>query len=301
MSLIKKYLTRQKIKEFILINIGIFLVALSFTLFLDKNNLIFGGVGGLGVILKNIFGEKIPTSLIMLIINLVLLLFSLIFLGKSFFIKTIYGSIMYPIYALILELVIPDSFYPNIQGEFLIFVIAAAIIMGLGLGLAMRYGSSTGGIDILQTILLRYFKVPLSASLIILDGLIMLGGVISGYGPLDPIHLILYGIAYIVISGYVMDNIVFGGFNVRAAYVVTTKYEEIKQAVFSKLDRGITEIYTRGGYSQTDKITLLCVLSNREYYYLRSIALEIDPNAFIFVTKASEVHGEGFTYERKHS
>ena len=73
MSFIKKYLTKQKIKEFILINIGVFLVALSFTLFLDRNNLIFGGVGGLGVILKNIFGEKIPTSLIMLMINLVLL------------------------------------------------------------------------------------------------------------------------------------------------------------------------------------------------------------------------------------
>ena len=179
MNYIKKYLTKQKIKEFILINIGIFLVALSFTFFLDKNDLIFGGVGGIGVILKNLFGDKIPTSIIILILNLVLLLISLIFLGKSFFLKTIYGSIIYPVYSFILELAIPESFYPNIQGEFLIFVVAAAIIMGVGLGLAMRYGSSTGGIDIIQTILLRYFKMPLSVSLIIVDGSIMLGGVIS--------------------------------------------------------------------------------------------------------------------------
>jgi uncharacterized membrane-anchored protein YitT (DUF2179 family) len=72
----------------------------------------------------------------------------------------------------------------------------------------------------------------------------------------------------------------------------------MKQEIYKKLDRGVTEIYSRGGYTMDDKITLLCVLNNREYYYLRSIALEIDPNAFIFVTKASEVHGEGFTYER---
>ena len=179
----------------------------------------------------------------------------------------------------------------------LLIVLFGSCITGAGMGLAIKNGGSTGGIDILQNICLKYLKMPLSTSLIIFDGIIVLGGAtISG-----DFNNILYGILFIVISGYILDNIVFGGFNVRAAYVVTTKYEEIKQAVFSKLDRGITEIYTRGGYSQTDKITLLCVLSNREYYYLRSIALEIDPNAFIFVTKASEVHGEGFTYERKHS
>lgn len=292
----KEYFTKQKIEEFILINIGIFLVALSFTFFLDKNDLIFGGVGGIGVILKNVFGDKIPTSIIIFVINGILLLISLIFLGKSFFFKTMYGSLVYPIYSFILEISIPDSWYPNIEGEFLIFVIAAAIIMGLGLGIAMRYGSSTGGIDIIQTILLKYFKIPLSASLVIVDGIIMLGGVLSGYGPLDPSHLILYGIAYTVISGYIMDNIVFGGFNVRAAYVVTTKYEEIKAEIYKKLNRGVTELYSRGGYKKEDSITLLCVLNNREYYYLRSIALEIDPHAFIFVTKASEVHGEGFTF-----
>lgn len=292
----KEYFTKQKIEEFILINIGIFLVALSFTFFLDKNDLIFGGVGGIGVILKNVFGDKIPTSIIIFVINGILLLISLIFLGKSFFFKTMYGSLIYPIYSFILEISIPDSWYPNIEGEFLIFVVAAAIIMGLGLGIAMRYGSSTGGIDIIQTILLKYFKIPLSASLVIVDGIIMLGGVLSGYGPLDPSHLILYGIAYTVISGYIMDNIVFGGFNVRAAYVVTTKYEEIKAEIYKKLNRGVTELYSRGGYKKEDSITLLCVLNNREYYYLRSIALEIDPHAFIFVTKASEVHGEGFTF-----
>jgi uncharacterized membrane-anchored protein YitT (DUF2179 family) len=163
----------------------------------------------------------------------------------------------------------------------------------------MRYDASTGGIDIVQMIMLKYFKIPLSASLVIIDGAIIVVGAITGFSSLMPIFLILYGIAYTVISGVVMDNIVFGGFNVRAAYVVTSKPEEIKKQIYDKLNRGVTEIYARGGYTLEDKKILLCVLTTREYYFLRSMALEIDPSAFVFVEKASEVHGEGFTYEKK--
>ncbi len=293
----KIFLNKKKIKEFLLINLGVFLVAFSFAFFLDRNDFIFGGVSGIGVILKNVFGEKVPSSLIILVVNIILLIIGLIFLGKGFFIKTIYGTIAFPIYSFVLELVIPDDWYPIFSTDIFILVIGASLIMGIGLGLAMRYGASTGGIDILQMIMLKYFKIPLSVSLVITDGLIIVVGAITGYSSLPSILLILYGIAYTVISGIVMDSIVFGGFNARAAYVVTSKCEEMKQQIYHKLNRGVTEIYSRGGYTLEDKKTLLCVLTTREYYFLRSIALEIDPQAFIFVTKASEVHGEGFTYE----
>lgn len=297
MNIKEKFLNKKKIKEFLVINLGVFLVAFAFTFFLDRNDFIFGGVSGIGIILKNVFGEKIPSSLIILVINIILLIIGLIFLGKGFFIKTIYGTIAFPIYSFFLELIIPEAWYPIFSTDILILVIGASLIMGIGLGLAMRYGASTGGIDILQMIMLKYIKIPLSVSLVFIDGLIIVVGAITGYSSLPPILLILYGVAYTVISGIVMDNIVFGGFNVRAAYVVTSKCEEMKHQIYQKLNRGVTEIYSRGGYSLEDKKTLLCVLTTREYYFLRSIALEIDPQAFIFVTKASEVHGEGFTYE----
>lgn len=297
MNFKEKYLNKKKIKEFLLINIGVFLVAFAFTFFLDRNDFIFGGVSGIGIILKNLFGDKVPSSVIILIVNILLLLIGLLFLGKSFFVKTIFGTIAFPVYSFLLELAIPEAWYPIFSTDIFILVIGASLIMGLGLGIAMRYGASTGGIDILQMIMLKYMKVPLSVSLVIIDGIIIVAGALTGYSSLPAILLILYGIAYTVISGIVMDNIVFGGFNVRAAYVVTTKCEEMKQEIYKKLNRGVTEIYSRGGYSLEDKKTLLCVLTTREYYFLRSLALEIDPHAFIFVTKASEVHGEGFTYE----
>lgn len=294
----EKFFSKKRIKEFIMINIGIFLVSFSFTFFLDKNNFIFGGVSGIGVILKNLLGEKVPSSLIILVVNLILLIIGWITLGKGFFLKTVLGTILFPVYSFLLELVIPEAWYPIVNTDIFIIVIGASLIMGLGLGLSMRYDASTGGIDIIQMIMLKYFKIPLSVSLIIIDGTIIIAGAITGFSSLEPIFLILYGIAYTVISGTVMDNIVFGGFNVRAAYVVTSKPEEIKKEIYDKLNRGVTEIYARGGYTLEDKKILLCVLTTREYYFLRSMALEIDPSAFVFVEKASEVHGEGFTYEK---
>ncbi|MBQ8292524.1 MAG: YitT family protein [Bacilli bacterium] len=294
---LKKYLNKKRIKEFLIINLGVLLISITFTFFLDKNNFIFGGVSGIGVILKNVFGEKVPSSFILLVVNLVLLLIGLIFLGKSFFFKTIYGTVMYPVYSFLLEQIIPENLYPVFEGDTFIIVLGAGLIMGAGLGLTIRYGASTGGVDILQLIGLRYFKIPLSVSLVFIDGAIILIGALTNFSSLPPVLLVLYGITYVVISGIVMDNIVFGGFNVRAAYVVTNKCEEMKQEIYRKLNRGVTEIYSRGGYSNEDNKTLLCVLTTREYYFLRSIALEIDPHAFVFVTKASEVHGEGFTYE----
>ncbi len=294
----EKFFSKKRIKEFIMINIGIFLVSFAFTFFLDKNNFIFGGVSGISIILKNLFGEKVPSSLIILVVNLILLIIGLITLGKGFFLKTVLGTILFPVYSFLLELVIPEAWYPIVNTDIFIIVIGASLIMGAGLGLAMRYDASTGGIDILQMIMLKYFKIPLSASLVIIDGAIIVVGAITGFSSLMPIFLILYGIAYTVISGIVMDNIVFGGFNVRAAYVVTSKPEEIKKQIYDKLNRGVTEIYARGGYTLEDKKILLCVLTTREYYFLRSMALEIDPSAFVFVEKASEVHGEGFTYEK---
>ena len=120
---LEKYLNKKKIKEFAIINLGILLISITFTFFLDKNNFIFGGVSGIGVILKILFGEKIPSSFILLMVNLVLLLIGLIFLGKDFFFKTIYGTVMYPVFCFFLELIIPENLYPVFEGDTFIILL----------------------------------------------------------------------------------------------------------------------------------------------------------------------------------
>lgn len=298
--MVKNIVNKQSIKEFLMINLGVFLAALSFALFLDKYNVVIGGVSGLGIIIKHILWFEVSTPLIVLIINILLLMLSLILLGKSFFLKTIYGSVMFPVYAWLVELAmhhLPEMVSLSKENDYFLIITISAVLMGVGLGLAMKYGASTGGVDIIQFALLKYLKIPLSLSIIIIDGIVILYGAIE----FQSLATALYGLVFMFISGYFIDNIIFGGFNVRSAHIITSKPEEIKKRIFEVLGRGVTEVYARGGYSGHDKIMLICVLTTREYYQLRSLVQEIDDRAFIYVNKAAEVRGEGFTYESESS
>lgn len=304
----KKIFTKKNIKEFICINLGVILMAAAYSLLLDPNNVIIGGVGGLSTLLKDMTG--LSSSLFMLVLNGVLLIFALIFVDKSFFLKTVYASLVSPIYTYLFELLYKKvliNSIPNIiefqnnmtdlnsniasAGAYLVIVIFGAVISGYGLGLAIRSGASTGGVDIIQKILYKYCKIPFSVSLIIIDGVIVF---VSGLY-FNNIFVIFYGVVFIFISGYVMDLIIFSGFNARCVNIVTTKPDEIKNQIFKVLDRGTTIVQAKGGYTGLDKTLIVCVMHNNEFYKMKEIIKSIDEKAFIYVTKASEVHGEGFS------
>lgn len=295
----KQFFSSRKVKDFIMLNIGIIMTAFCLVLVLEPNGAVFGGVAGIGVILHSYL--KMPVSTIILVINILLLFVAWIFIGKEFCLKTLYGSLAYPIYAFLFELlfklfdqqILIDLYLTN--GLLLVFF--SAIIMGIGLGLAIKAGASTGGVDIIQALLYKYLKIPYSKSLFIVETPIILVGSILNFSGSAAILNTLYAIAYIILSGYIMDSIIFSGFNVRATYIITNRPEEIKQEIFDKLDRGVTEIYTKGGYTGVDRKMLLCVLSSREFFILKDIIESIDPLAFIYAVRASEVHGEGFSYD----
>lgn len=314
-------ITKKHIKDFLTINLGVFLMAMAYSILIDRNKLVIGGVGGIATILSNaITGLKINSSFIILIINLVLLLIALIFVGKKFFLKTLYTSLIYPVYVfmfekiiLLLQDVVPDLSLTKeelanklsdialgqnaanaiMAGSYLLVIIFGAVISGFGLGLALKKGASTGGVDIIQQILLDRFKIPFSISLLMIDGTIVTVAAIY----FKDFFMILYGFLFIYLSGVVLDAIVFSGFNSRAVYIITSDPEAVKNKIYSVLERGVTEIYSRGGYRQEDKKMLVCVMSNNEFYKMKTLILEIDERAFIFVARVSEVHGEGFTYD----
>ena len=314
-------ITKKHIKDFLTINLGVFLMAMAYSILIDRNKLVIGGVGGIATILSNaITGLKINSSFIILIINVVLLLIALIFVGKKFFLKTLYTSLLYPVYVfmfekiiLLLQDVVPDLSLTKeelaiklsdialgqnaanaiMAGSYLLVIIFGAVISGFGLGLALKKGASTGGVDIIQQILLDRFKIPFSISLLMIDGTIVTVAAIY----FKDFFMILYGFLFIYLSGVVLDAIVFSGFNSRAVYIITSDPEAVKNKIYSVLERGVTEIYSRGGYRQEDKKMLVCVMSNNEFYKMKTLILEIDKRAFIFVARVSEVHGEGFTYD----
>ena len=314
-------ITKKQIKDFLTINLGVFLMAMAYSILIDRNKLVIGGVGGIATILSNaITGLKINSSFIILIINVVLLLIALIFVGKKFFLKTLYTSLIYPVYVfmfekiiLLLQDVVPDLSLTKeelaiklsdialgqnaanaiMAGSYLLVIIFGAVISGFGLGLALKKGASTGGVDIIQQILLDRFKIPFSISLLMIDGTIVTVAAIY----FKDFFMILYGFLFIYLSGVVLDAIVFSGFNSRAVYIITSDPEAVKNKIYSVLERGVTGIYSRGGYRQEDKKMLVCVMSNNEFYKMKTLILEIDKRAFIFVARVSEVHGEGFTYD----
>lgn len=305
---IKQYFTKRKIKEFFLINLGVCLMAFAYSVLLDPNNVIIGGIGGIATILKDVGGDKIPSSLIILILNIVLLFVGLFFVGKSFFLKTVYASLVYPVFTYIFELLNKHVFtemIPNISnietigidsrivvaGAYLVIVLFGSVITGLGLGLALRNGASTGGVDIIQQIFLKYFKMPFSVSLIIIDGTIVLSAGIYFHD----VFTILYGALFIYLSGIVMDTIIFSGFNSRCVNIVTSKPNEIRDEIYRVLERGVTIVSAKGGYTNQDKPIIICVMHNSEFYRMKEIIRKIDERAFIYVTRASEVHGEGFS------
>ena len=284
-------------QKYFFMTIGVMLVAFSFSFFLDPYNLVIGGVGGIAIIFK----PYMDTSLMILIINIVLLLLALVLLGKESCINSIYGSLMFPAFTKVFNLI-----YEGLNGganlvsdqNMLLVTIIGALIMGVGLGMVVKNGGTTGGTEIPQNIALKYWKMPFSLSLFLFDGSIVLLGFIfvrDASGHLQYEYL-LYAIIFIYLSGIVMDQIVFRGFNKRAVSIISEKNEEIKEKILHDFNRGVTVVNAVGGYTGEKRTKLICVLTTSQFYKLKAIINEIDPHAFYYTVRANEVGGEGFTY-----
>ena len=293
----KKYFTKEHLKDWSLVTLGNLLVAFSFSFFLDPNNLVIGGTTGLATILRELF--SIDPSITALVINTALLIVGLFLLGKEFFIKTVYSTLVFPVMIKLLNLLY-NLITP--KGEVLIsdpmlVILFSSLILGIGIGLVLRQGGTTGGTEVGQKILFKYMHIPFSVSLFLIDGVIILLGalLIKEEGQFMDFHMVLYAVIFAYISGLVMDQIVFSGFNSRAVNIISDKNEEIKQRILNDFERGVTEVKVVGGYTNNDKTKLVCLLSSNEFYKLKGIIHEIDPNAFFYVVRASEVSGEGFT------
>ncbi|MFA6628081.1 MAG: YitT family protein [Bacilli bacterium] len=280
---------KSKMLEWVYITIGVMIASLSVSFFLDPIDLVIGGVTGLGVIFKALLHRDI--SFYIFIINMILLVVGLIFLGKSFFLKTAYGSIIFPVFVKLFNMLYKVAFTEPIMDKILV-VLFSSLLMGIGLGIVIKYGGTTGGSEIPQNILLKYFHIPYSVSLYLIDGLVIM----LGYFVFKEITDVLYGLVYIYLSGLVVDRLVFSGFNKRAVYIISSECDKIKERILVDLGRGVTQIKVVGGFSNTERNKLVCVLSSFEFYKLKKIIEEYDPHAFFYVVRADEVSGEGFTY-----
>jgi len=277
----------SKYERYIMISIGIIIMSLGFYYFIIPADLVVGGVTGLGLVLSVVF-EGFPISAFVLVLNIVLLLVGLMFLGKKIFFRSIYGSLLFPLVLFLME-----SFLPliDIKDDLFLAVTFGGILLGVGFGLVIKYGGTSGGTDIPIKILNKRFKMPISIALYSTDGIIILLGVLVFFSE-HGINAGLYALITMFISGKVADMVIVGSNSKKAVQIITDSPTEIKEAIYEFVARGVTEVKIRGGFSSKDKIMLVTVITKQEYYFIRNIIARIDENAFVYVTPATEIHGD---------
>jgi uncharacterized membrane-anchored protein YitT (DUF2179 family) len=274
-----------------MISVGVVIMVSGFYFFLIPANIVAGGVTGIGLILNQAFNFSI--SITVLIFNAILLLLGLVVLGKKVFLRSIYGSILFPAVLFIYETFIPVL---DIQGDLFIAVIFGGALLGLGFGMVLKFGGTSGGTDIPVKILNKKFKVPVNFSIYLIDGIIVTFGIIAFFENNGMIGG-LYALIAIYISGKVADVVVVGSNSKKAMQIITDFPNQIKTAIYDSISRGVTEVSIKGGYSKIKKTMLVTVITRQEYYFIRNIIAQIDENAFVYVTPATEIHGDFFERE----
>ena len=282
----KKLRTISRYEQYAMITLGIVLMVLGFYYFLLPADLVAGGVSGLGLVFNKLYGFKL--SYTVFVFNMALLALALIFLGKKVFIKSIYGSIVFPIALYFFEHFLPPL---GLESDIILVVTFGGFFIGLGFGLVIKYGGTSGGTDIPIKILNKKLKLPLSVSIYLVDGFIILLGVIVFYSE-HGIAIGLYAVITMFISGKVADMVIVGSNSKKAVQIITDYPEEIKESIYNAVYRGVTEVEILGGYSRSKKTMLVTVITRAEYYLVRNIIARIDENAFVYVTSATEIQGD---------
>ncbi len=282
----KKLRKITRYEQYAMITLGIILMVVGFYYFLFPAELVAGGVSGLGLVFNKLYGIKL--SYIVFGLNMALLSLALIFLGKKVFIKSIYGSILFPVVLYLFENFLPLL---EIGNDYVLAVTFGGSFLGLGFGLVIKYGGTSGGTDIPIKILNKRLRLPLSISIYLIDGLIILLGVIAFFSD-SGIEKGLYAVITMFISGKVADMVIVGGNSKKAVQIITDFPNEIKEAIYNAVFRGVTEVDILGGYSRSRKTMLVTVITRTEYYLVRNIIARIDENAFVYVTPATEIQGD---------
>lgn len=280
-NILKLIYEKSKFKRYSTFIIGVLIVAIAFNILILPLNIIYG-ISGVGVIFKHIF--NIDPSLVIFIGSVLLLILSFVLLGYEDTKHTIMGSLLYPVFVKITE---PLINYINLgDPDPLILTIFGALITGFGLGLIFKSGFTTGGTDILNAIVSKYFKMSLGNAMFLTDGVIILCGVfVFGW------ETVMYSLIALYIISIMTDKVVLGISQSKAFYIVTSEPDNVKEYILNNISHGVTVIDVRGGYTNEKQKMLLCVVPTNAYFKLKEGIHYIDSNAFFVVTDAYETSG----------
>jgi uncharacterized membrane-anchored protein YitT (DUF2179 family) len=299
MSIYKKVLSI--LKSYFLLTLGAGVTALAINIFLVPYKIAPGGLSGLATIIYYMTGGRLSIGVTMLAINVPLFVMGYKFIGRNFFFRTLYGTIMLSVIIDLTDkyigeftkkMLLDGTSGSSTAPDILLYSIIGGFVSGIGLGIVLKMDGTTGGTELAAKLLNRVFKtLTIGQMLLAIDALIILFAIAY----FNSILIGLYSLVSLFITIKVIDAIVEGVDYARAVFIISEKQDEISRRILVELDRGVTELKGRGVYSGNDKNVLLCVAARTQVQRLKEIVHEIDRNAFMILTDVREVLGEGFT------
>lgn len=276
----------KKIKDYLIITIGIILVALSVEYFFIPNDLAAGGVTGFAIVI-NYYLPFLKTGMLVIIMNAILFIVAFIFIGGNFGAKTIYAS-----FGLSGMLWFIEKFMHPIAvtKDLMLASIFGTLVSAIGMAMVFNANASTGGTDILAKILNKFFDLDIGKSLLAVDFIVTLLATIT-FG----VDVGLYSLLSVMINGLTIDRIIDGFNSVKEIIIISSNWEVISDYIIKSLERGCTIFDGKGGFTQQDTKMIYTVLGRSEFIKLKNYIREKDPKAFITISEAYDVLGEGFS------
>ena len=276
------------LKNYGILTVGAFVYAFGIAVFLDPNHLAPGGVSGISIILNSFI--PIGTGVWIFAINIPLMILGLIVFKFHFLMGTLYATALS---SAIIE-VIARAFshlIPDMHDHLLIAAAAGGVMVAIGIGLVFRGGGSTGGFDIVVKLLRRKFRHLKTGILyLVLDVTVIAISAIAFHDVL----VAMYAVVTVFTNSTVLDMVLYGKDNAKMVYIITDTPEAVADRLMKEVETGVTVLHGEGAYTKKNKQVLMCVLHDQQYPLLRDIVKQEDKHAFLIVTKATEIFGEGY-------
>ena len=281
---------KQLARNWASILFGNALYSLAVALFLEPAGLITGGATGIALAIGRLTG--LPISGLLLFINLAMLVWGWAVLGRAFALNTLASSVLSPAFLGLFEGLLAGRVLTE---DIFLCTVFSGLSIGVALGLVIRSGASTGGLDIPPLVLNKWFKLPVSATMLTFDIAVLLMQAVF-----SPVQQVLYGVVMVLIHTIVMDKMLMLGASRTEVKIVSSQSDAICAAILAQLDRGVTILHGEGGYTREPSAVLLSIVSNRELPRLEKLAHSIDPTCFLIVSHVTEVSGRGFSMDKDY-
>ena len=281
---------KQLIWNWASIIFGNALYSLAVALFLEPSGLITGGATGIALAIGRLTGLSV--SGLLFFINLAMLVWGWVVLGRAFALNTLASSVLSPAFLALFEGIANGRVLTE---DIFLCTVFAGLGIGVSLGIVIRSGASTGGLDIPPLVLNKWFKLPVSATMLAFDIMVLLMQAVF-----SPMPQVLYGIVMVLIHTIVMDKMLMMGASRTEVKIISSQSDTICAAILEQLDRGVTILHGEGGYTHESSAVLLSIVSNRELPRLEKLAHSIDPTCFLIVSHVTEVSGRGFSMDKDY-